>query len=186
MASDAQIKFLQDAFTAATIAKHPWPDAAAAEACAESAWGTSKSVSEGNNLLGIHAPSWWQGGTFVETTQEQSGDHMYTDPDAKWSSFASWTECFRCQVEILNRNKIYLEALVAKDATTYIQQVSAQWALTDKPIDNSWIFKFNKQNYIWISARWSTGHSRAYTVLQIWNAHHDKLIPLPNTTISIA
>lgn len=188
MASIDQLQFLQNAYKAATLAKHPWPDAAAAEAALESTWGSSKSVSEGNNLLGIHAPSWWVGGTFVETTLEQSGDHMYSDPSAKWSLFASWTECFRCQVEILERNKIYREALVAKDAASYIQQVSAEWTPTDKSVDNTWVFKFNGHNYLWTSARWSTGHARAYTVLQIWKAHHAALIALPPapTEISIA
>ena len=176
MASPQQLQFLQNAFTAASQAKHPFPDAAACESALESSWGTSESVSEGNNLLGIKAPSWWQGGTFVEPTKEQSGDDIYVDPNATWSTFASWVECFRCQVEILNRNPIYEEALAAPDATTYIQQVSAEWQETDKPVDKSWVFEFDGKNYLWVKTRWSTGHSRAYTVLEIWNAHHASLV----------
>lgn len=194
MASVDQMQFLQNAFTAATLTKHPWPDAAAAEACAESTWGASKSVHEGNNLLGIHAPSWWVGGTFVETTLEQDGNHMVADPNATWSIFASWTECFRCQVEILERNKIYREALVAQDAPTYIRQVSAQWQQIDPTdlgapkVDNVNVFKFGDVPYLWLKARWSTGHARAYLVYQIWKAHHQALIapPAPPVETSIA
>lgn len=176
MATLQQINFLQKAYLAASQAKHPWPDAAACESAAETGWGISESVSEGNNLLGIHAPSWWTGGTFVKPTQEEVGDTMVTDATAKWSAFSSWIECFECQIAILQKASIYAEALAAHDAPTYIQQVSAEWALTEEPADNVNIFTFEGRNYLWVAGRWSTGHSRASTVLSIWTAHHAQLV----------
>lgn len=184
MASAEQLQGLKNAYIAASQAKHPWPDAAAAESALESAWFTSESVIKGNNLLGIKAPSWWVGDTFDDVTEEQSGSQMY-ETNATWSSFPSWEECFSCQVAIQNRNSIYADALAAKSAPEYIRQVSAAWQQIDPSaagapkVDNVNVFSFENVPYLWLRARWSTGHARAWTVYQIWKDHGAALLSIP-------
>lgn len=124
MLTPEQTQFLQNAFTAAKTAEHPWPDAAACEAALETGWGQHV---PGNNLLGIKPPSWWKGGVQVQDTQEFVDGAMQAQTDA-FAGFESWAECFRCQVAILHRNPSYAPALAATDAPTYILAESKVWA----------------------------------------------------------
>ena len=124
MLTQAQHDFLQNAYTAAKIANHPWPDAAACEAALETGWGQHI---PGNNLLGIKPPSWWQGGVEVLGTQEFHDGAMQPQ-QAAFAGFESWAECFRCQVAIFHRNPSYSRALAAQDAPTYIVEESKAWA----------------------------------------------------------
>lgn len=127
MTTPSQERFLTQAKAAAKTAGHPWPAAAAAEAALESGWGRSSSAREHNNLLGIKPPSWWQGATFTAPTTEVY-DGRITPVVSGWAGFASWEECFACQVAILNRNKSYAPALAAKTPEGYILAVSKVWA----------------------------------------------------------
>ena len=54
MVSPEQLAWLQSAFDAAKQANHPWPDAAACEAAAETGWGVHVPPNS-NNVLGIKA-----------------------------------------------------------------------------------------------------------------------------------
>ena len=127
MLSEAQQTFLQNAFVAATQAGHPWPKMAACEAALETGWGTSQDCREHNNLLGIKVPSWWQGGVAVEPTHEFIDGAMQAQDDA-FSTFASWAECYRCAVEIMQRDSAYASALSATDPETFITLESKVWA----------------------------------------------------------
>ena len=141
---------------AATDAGHPFPGAAAAEAALESwdeqgGWFSSYSAVRYNNLLGIKKPSWWTGAVFRRPAiEEQPSGEVYRIPDAIWTAFDSWKDCFACQLHIQHRNSAYAPVLDCKTPETYISCVSRIW---------------------------STGSKRGRDVMQIYLAHLDVLGP---------
>lgn len=146
----AQLANLSRARIAALAAGCPFPGAAAAESAVESAWYTSQSCTAHNNILGIRQPSWRTGPTFTLATKEQRPDGTwYVDPNAVWAAFDSWADCFRCQVEIFQRNPAYAE--LAK-ITTAEEYISAE------------------------SRIWSTGLDRGRLVMAVYHAHLDILL----------
>jgi len=132
MLTESQQSFLANAAVAARSAGHIFPDMAACEAALESTWGTSELSVKGHNLFGqkqaIH-PS--IPGTIHIPTKEFI-DHAWKTVDAAWVVFESEQQCFASRMDTLRRlaptYPHYAIALAAKDAVTYVSEVSLSWS----------------------------------------------------------
>jgi flagellum-specific peptidoglycan hydrolase FlgJ len=130
MTSDQKL-FLEEAAAAALKAAHVFPQMAACEAALESDYGRSVLAVQDRNLFGMkqHIHHIW--GTHVLPTREfEHGTWITTE--ASWVSYPDWASCFADRMATLNRLASifpnYWAALDAKDAETYVTDVSKTWA----------------------------------------------------------
>jgi flagellum-specific peptidoglycan hydrolase FlgJ len=126
-----QKQFLQRATAEAVKANHPFPRMAACEAALESGWGNSLLALKANNLFGMKQHAHAIYGTMNLPTREfESGEWKQTV--AKWVEYPDWRACFCDRLATLERlsNVLphYKAALEAKDARTYIEEVSKSWS----------------------------------------------------------
>jgi flagellum-specific peptidoglycan hydrolase FlgJ len=131
MLTQANFDFLVAMETAANVAQHVWPQAAACEAAVETGWGTSHLFREANNVFGekqhvvpiygtISFPTW----EFI------SGEKLLVT--AKFVSYPSIAASFQGRMATLQRlAAVYPEYAAALAATTveaYVENVSKRWS----------------------------------------------------------
>lgn len=147
--------WLLASFDAATKAQHVYPAIAACEAALESSWGQSVLAVKAFNLFGMKQCVHPEYGTLNLPTRECL-DHAWVTVEASWVEFPDLADCFIDRMATLTRlaphYAHYAAALAAKDAVTYITQVSLSW---------------------------STDPDRATKVLSIYHAHAALLTPPP-------
>lgn len=123
--------WLVQTFRAARAAGHIFPDYAACEAANEAAWGQSKLAKLGANLFGTKQHSHPEYKTLNLPTKEFL-DHKWVVIKASWVCYPSEMACFQDRMYTLRRLSPmyphYAAALVAKDGTTFVDQVSLSWA----------------------------------------------------------
>ena len=129
--NDPQKEFLAKATTEAIRANHPFPRMAACEAALESAWGHAGLAREGNNLFGMKQHAHPVYGTMTLPTHECL-DGKWMPCSANWVKYPDWRGCFADRLATLERLSNvyphYKAALDAKDAQTYIAEVSKTWS----------------------------------------------------------
>ena len=131
--NDTQRQFLERATAEAIKANHPFPRIAACEAALESNWGNSQLAREGNNLFGMkaHSHPTLQCGTMNLPTKEFL-DGKWMACSAKWVTYPDWRACFCDRLATLERLSNayphYAAALRAKDAETFVTEVSRTWS----------------------------------------------------------
>ena len=135
-----QRNFLDLASAQANKANHPFPQMAACEAALESTWGNSQLAREANNLFGCKQHSHPVYGTMNLPTREWAvppGDPHKIDGrwiviSASWVKYPDWRACFNDRLATLERlanaYPHYKAAIEAKDAHTYITEVSKSWS----------------------------------------------------------
>jgi flagellum-specific peptidoglycan hydrolase FlgJ len=129
--NDLQRQFCDRATAEAVKANHPFPQMAACEAALESSWGNSQLAREGNNLFGMKQHSHPVFGTMTLPTRECI-DEKWIVCSANWVKYPDWRACFADRLATLERLSNvyphYRAALDAKDARTYITEVSSTWS----------------------------------------------------------
>ena len=129
--NDLQRQFLDKATAEAVKANHPFPQMAACEAALESTWGHSELAREANNLFGMKQHAHPIFGTMTLPTHEVL-DGKWMPCSANWVKYPDWRGCFADRLATLERLSNvyphYKAALDAKDAHTYIVEVSATWS----------------------------------------------------------
>ncbi|MEM4203920.1 MAG: glucosaminidase domain-containing protein [Candidatus Methanomethylicaceae archaeon] len=88
------------------------PGAVAAQAALESAFGTSKLSTDGNNLFGIKATKSWDGPVVEYETKECINGEWITIT-ARFRKYESWRECVFDYAKIINRLPWYRDAVDA-------------------------------------------------------------------------
>lgn len=130
--TDNQKDFLDDATRAAEASGHPFPQMAACEAALESAWGQSRLATNANNLFGMKQHAHPIYSTMNLPTREWDRNSGWTAVVAAWVEYPDWRACFTDRLATLQRlsNALphYKAALDAKDAQTYIAEVSRSWS----------------------------------------------------------
>jgi flagellum-specific peptidoglycan hydrolase FlgJ len=140
-----QRDFLTRAAAEAVRANHPFAMMAACEAALESSWGHSQLAMEGNNLFGmkqhVHpiygtmtlpTREWqrWPGDLQAGDVQENAGRWIVVG--ANWVKYPDWRACFADRLATLERLSNayphYKAALDAKDAQSYVAEVSKSWS----------------------------------------------------------
>ncbi len=128
-----QRDFLEKAYAAACAADHIFPEYAACEAALESAWGQSRLAVEANNLFGqkqSHPPLKGTG-TITLPTREFLRRQWVT-VNANWVKFATWADCFRARMDLLERLSEayphYAAALLAHSGAEFATEVSKSWS----------------------------------------------------------
>jgi flagellum-specific peptidoglycan hydrolase FlgJ len=129
--NDSQKQFLNEAAAQAVKANHPFPQMAACEAALESTWGHSELAREANNLFGMKQHAHPVYGTMTLPTREfEKGEWIQTA--ANWVKYSDWRACFVDRLATLERLSNayphYKAAIDAKDAHTYITEVSKTWS----------------------------------------------------------
>jgi hypothetical protein len=131
--NDLQRQFLDRATSEAVKANHPFPQMTACEAALESKYGNSQLAREGNNLFGMKEHQHNVYGKINLPTREWSATKGWMQvPGADWEKYPDWRACFCDRLVTLeklsNAYAHYKAALDAKDAKTYIVQVSESWS----------------------------------------------------------
>jgi flagellum-specific peptidoglycan hydrolase FlgJ len=129
--NDIQRQFLDQATAEAVKANHVFPQMAACEAALESTWGHSELAREANNLFGMKQHAHPIFGTMTLPTHEVL-DGKWVPVSATWVKYPDWRACFADRLATLERLSNayphYKAALNAKDARSYIVEVSATWS----------------------------------------------------------
>jgi flagellum-specific peptidoglycan hydrolase FlgJ len=126
-------QFLVRMATAAKAAGHIFPEMAACEAALESGFGKSGLAALDNNLFGMKQHKHPVYGTHVLPTKEFENGEWIT-VQALWVKYPDYTTCFTDRMATLTRLapakgfEHYAAALAAKDAQTYVREVSAKWS----------------------------------------------------------
>lgn len=194
--------FLLTMRDAATAAGHLFPAYAACEAALETAgtplvgvpqsnFGRDGVYLEGNNVFGNKAPATMPAEpsgmtTFNIETREYIQGIGYMMVPATWIRFSTIANAFTYRMSLLKRWSIYAEALRAQTGEEFVRCVSAKWQVVTLAADDKMIFKFTSGTYKWVSGLWSTGPSRASTVIAIYNQHSDLLNAPPTVQTEIA
>lgn len=133
MLTDQQKEFLDKAALAAKSAGHIFPEMAACEAALESGFGKSGLATVDNNLFGMKQHLHPIYGTANLPTKEFENGEWVTVV-AHWINYPGWPQCFDDRMSTLKRLapakgfEHYANALAAKDAETYVKEVSAKWS----------------------------------------------------------
>ena len=131
MLQPGQREFLDSAKAAAIKANYPFPAMTACEAALESGFGASELAREDNNLFGMKQHAHPVYGTMTLPTREFLMGEWKTVTSA-WVKYPDWRACFADRLATLERlsNAFphYKAALDAKDAETYIAEVSKTWS----------------------------------------------------------
>ena len=128
-----QHQFLAKASAAASAANHVFPDMAACEAALESGFGRSGLATLDNNLFGMKQHKHPIYETHILPTKEFENGQWIT-VQAQWIHYPDWASCFLDRMATLERLapfagfEHYKAALEAKDAETYVREVSAKWS----------------------------------------------------------
>jgi flagellum-specific peptidoglycan hydrolase FlgJ len=126
-----QKSFLDRAAAAARAGGHIFPEMAACEAALESAYGTSKLAVEDSNLFGMKQHKHPEYGTHALPTREFING-AWIQTTANWVTYPGWNFCFFDRMVTLhklsNNYPHYEAALVARDAETYVTEVSKTWS----------------------------------------------------------
>jgi flagellum-specific peptidoglycan hydrolase FlgJ len=129
--NSVQRQFLDLASAQAVKANHPFPQMAACEAALESTWGHSELAREANNLFGMKQHAHAIYGTMTLPTHEFIGGE-WKACSANWVKYSDWRSCFADRLATLERLSNayphYKAAIDAKDAHTYITEVSKTWS----------------------------------------------------------
>jgi flagellum-specific peptidoglycan hydrolase FlgJ len=153
MASQEQLDFLRMAYNAAQQAGHIFPQAAAAEAAVETAWGTSTLFKQANNVFGskvpVH-PNPVYGVISLPTREHLNG--AWVTIEANFVHYPTVADSFTDRMATLTR--------LAPQYPHYAAALSAT-----SPADF----------LVAVSQTWSTDPSRAATCISIMNAHADIL-----------
>lgn len=121
-------EFIRAAFTAATQAKHIFPEYAACEAALESAWGKSQLAIQGNNLFGRKQSLHPVLGTIDFPTKEFLHGTWFS-VQAHWVKYPDWAACFDDRMALLRRmSLLYGPALESLDGESFIKLVSLHWS----------------------------------------------------------
>jgi len=129
--SPEQKTFLLAAAAAAAKSGHIFPEMAACEAALESSYGRSVLATEDRNLFGMkqHQHAVFET-CHLPTREFEKGEWITTT--AAWVKYPDWAACFADRMSTLKRLSStyghYAAALAAKDARTYIEEVSKTWA----------------------------------------------------------
>jgi flagellum-specific peptidoglycan hydrolase FlgJ len=127
--------FLHEAFHAAKLSGHIFPEMAACEAALESRYGTSALAVECKNLFGLKQHMHPLFGTHVLPTKEVI-DGKWVALNSSWIVYPDWAACFSDRMATLKRlASVYLHyknALAAASATTYVMEVSRTWSTDPK------------------------------------------------------
>ena len=131
--NDLQKQFLDRATAEAVKANHPFPNMAACEAALESNWGNSELAREANNLFGMKEHQHNAYGKINLPTREWSAVKGWQQvPGADWEKYPDWRACFCDRLVTLERLSNayphYKAALDARDARSYIENVSETWS----------------------------------------------------------
>lgn len=133
MTADEQREFLAKATAAATASGHVFPEMAACEAALESGFGRSGLATVDNNLFGMKQHQHPIYGTHALPTKEFEKGEWIT-VTANWVRYPDWSACFADRMATLKRLapakgfEHYAAALAAKDAESYVREVSAKWS----------------------------------------------------------
>lgn len=126
-----QKQFIDKATFGATQARHVFPQMAAAEAALESGYGVSGLAIRDNNLFGMKQHQHPVYGTEILPTKEFINSEWVT-VNAEWIKYPDLAACFTDRMNTLQRlapnYPHYAAALAAKDAITYINEVSKTWS----------------------------------------------------------
>lgn len=129
--TDQEKDFIRDAAAGAQNAGHPFPVMAACEAALESGYGGSELARKAYNLFGMKQHAHPQFGTLALPTKEFL-DHKWIAVTAEWVRYPDLKSCFADRLNTLQRlanaYPHYAAALRAKDATTFVTEVSRSWS----------------------------------------------------------
>ena len=129
--NDQQKQFLDRAAAEAVKANHPFPQMAACEAALESSYGQSELARAGNNLFGMKQHQHQEYGTMNLPTREFLLG-QWRQVLAAWIAYPDWRACFADRLATLERLAPvfphYKAAIEARDAQTYITEVSKTWS----------------------------------------------------------
>jgi flagellum-specific peptidoglycan hydrolase FlgJ len=153
-------EFLKAAFTAATLAKHIFPEYAACEAALESAWGKSGLAVKANNLFGRKQSKEPVFETIDMPTHEYVHGEMVPTV-AHWVKYPDWASCFDDRMALLRRLSVVTNEDGSLKFPEYLAALNA---------DNGRDFVVN------VSKKWSTDPERGTKVLEIYNNHKDALV----------
>lgn len=134
MATTQQIEALKSFYEAAKQSGHIFPAAAAAEACVETTWGTSKLYLQAINPFGEKQDSRHpRYGTLSMLTKEFLHNTWVT-VNADWIKYPTLSASFQDRMQTLIRlaplpgYEHYKAALVATTPEQYLTEVSAKWS----------------------------------------------------------
>lgn len=127
MLTQGQTQFAQTMVLQANRSGHIWPNYAAAEACLESAWGTSGLCQKARNIFGLKAPEAWTGETISIPTEEFLKREWVVVP-ALWCSFATFADAFTERMHVLRANPAYATAILAETGPEFVLLASQHWA----------------------------------------------------------
>jgi flagellum-specific peptidoglycan hydrolase FlgJ len=134
----AQKQFVLEAAAAAKASGHIFYQMAACEAALESGSGTSLLAVQDKNLFGMKQHQHPIFGTHNLPTREFE-HHAWIEVNAAWVTYPNWSRCFSDRMDTLERLSSvyphYAAALAAKDAVTYVTEVSKTWSTDPKRAD---------------------------------------------------
>lgn len=133
MLTPVQIETLKSFYDAAKVSGHIFPEAAACEACVETAWGTSKLYTQYRNVFGqkqSHPPIF---GTVNMMTHEQNrSTGLWSEVTSDFVIFPTAAEAFEARMNLLIRLQTqypyYNAALHATTPEEFLMDVSKSWS----------------------------------------------------------
>jgi flagellum-specific peptidoglycan hydrolase FlgJ len=133
MLTTSELQFLDEATAEATRVGAPFPEMEASEAALESRFGQSELAREGNNFFGMKQHVHPEYVTLNLPTHEGTpGLPDWKEITAEFIKYPDWGSCFTDRINTLIRLSPiyphYKAALTAKDAETFITQVSMTWS----------------------------------------------------------
>jgi flagellum-specific peptidoglycan hydrolase FlgJ len=131
MPTNEQKRWLATMAKAARDSGHIFPEMAACEAAAESAWGTSKLAAQYRNLFGEKQHKTPIFTSILMPTREFLNGQWVT-VDAPFIIFPTYADSFRSRMDTLRRlapqYPHYAAALDAQTAEDYVREVSKTWS----------------------------------------------------------
>lgn len=126
-----QRSFIDRAVVAARKGGHIFPEMAACEAALESRYGCSSLAAQDSNLFGMKQHRHPEYGTHNLPTNEVVNG-AWIEVKAAFVHYPDWNFCFFDRMATLHRLSAnfphYAAALDAKDAETYVTEVSRTWS----------------------------------------------------------
>lgn len=172
-----QQSFLQQMYSAAVTAKHPWPEYAACEAAIDSWWDVGKLIATANNPFGFRTPSKVApGSTSIVVANNRVWNGKMTVASASFLKYNTLADAFTERMKRMKQlRSTYYGALNADSGEEFVMQVSARWTEVDGTSTRnngvSLIFNFMGKNYLWNQGRWSGNPARASNVIALYEAN---------------
>ena len=121
-------------YVAALASKHIFPEAAAAEACLESTWATSKLYVQGLNIFGEKQDARHPRYDTLSMLTKEYMNNIWKTVNAQWVKYPTVADSFDDRMQTLFRlaplkgYEHYKAALAATTPEQYLTEVSAKWS----------------------------------------------------------